>query len=250
MDKQPRRRWFQFRLRTLLVLTAIAAVALVGVLRERSRIAEQQRVLRPHVKAVANVIPNWRDDLWGYDHTHYAQYIEANLLTDDDLQYLLRLPALKELIVTNDPILTGPGLAYLQDVPSLRRLTLSETGVNDAGLEHLAGVTQLEYLRLTGGKFTGRGFAHLAGLSRLKRLDIEGRNITDDGLEPLGRLTQIYELALRVSGCTDAGLKHLHSLKQLRRLEIDGRDITDAGLEELRRALPTCKVERLSRLAQ
>lgn len=44
MDPTPRRRWFQFRLRTLLVLTTVVAVALGWFLRERRWIAEQQRV--------------------------------------------------------------------------------------------------------------------------------------------------------------------------------------------------------------
>lgn len=244
MDAAPSRRWFQFRLRTLLALTTITAVALGWFLRERRWIAEQQRVLRPHVWSVIHTEPDWRDRVWGYDSTHYARRINTFTITDDDLRYVQQLPRLRSLEIFNNPQFTGRGLEHLRNNPSLESLTLEYTGITDAGLEHLRNVTPLPSLQLYGDEFTGEGFAHFARLTQLKRLDVRGENITDEGLKHLGRLTQLGGLTVESKRCTDVGLKHLHGLTQLEWLSIDAPEISDAGIAELQRALPNCAVSR------
>jgi hypothetical protein len=53
----------------------------------------------------------------------------------------------------------------------LQKLDLYDTGITDAGLEHLKGLWQLQELGLSGTEVTDAGLEHLKGLRQLRRLD-------------------------------------------------------------------------------
>jgi len=54
-------------------------------------------------------------------------------------------------------------------VKQLKRLSLATSGMTDAGLDHLAGLTNLEELNVTGTKVTADGIARLqAALPKCK----------------------------------------------------------------------------------
>jgi hypothetical protein len=100
----------------------------------------------------------------------------------------------------------------------LQTLDLSDTGVTDAGLKHLAGLTALQELILwTAG-------------------------VTDAGLKELKGLKDLRVLALRGPQVTDAGLVHLKGLKKLERLTLSGTRVTDAGVKAIKEAIPGLKV--------
>src|SRR5262249_46388482 len=93
---------------------------------------------------------------------------------------------------------------------------LGGTKATDAGLKHLAGLRQLQMLRLGKTKVTDAGLKHLAGLRQLHGLDLTNTKVTDAGLKHLGRLKQLQTLDLNYTELTDTGLKELAGLKQLR----------------------------------
>ena len=64
-------------------------------------------------------------------------------------------------------------------------------GVTDAGLEHLRGMTKLEFLEVTDSPITGRGVSVLAKLKDLEALYLINTQIGDDGLESIGQLTRL-----------------------------------------------------------
>lgn len=97
-------------------------------------------------------------------------------------------------------------------------LYLHDSGITDAGLVHVKGLTQLKSLWLDGTAITDSGLAHLEGLKGLENLSLEQTRVTDAGLVHLERLT---------------GLKNL-SLKQTQ--------ATDRGVIKLKRALPDCSI--------
>jgi len=78
-------------------------------------------------------------------------------------------------------------------------LHLSETGITDAGL------------------------AHLAGLKRLRRLTLEKTNVTNDGLKHLAALEQLARLDVKYTQVTEGGLQHLKGAKRLRSVSPFGR---------------------------
>ncbi|MCS7272507.1 MAG: hypothetical protein NZ703_15595, partial [Gemmataceae bacterium] len=123
--------------------------------------------------------------------------------------------------LTDTPTLLDPKPLYHY------QLNLS-SGVSDAELvwlQELVGVEPLMFLNLEWcSKITDAGLAHLAQLTQLQQLDLEScSKITDAGLAHLAPLTQLQHLNLR--GCdniTDAGLAHLAKLTQLQQLNLTG----------------------------
>ena len=68
------------------------------------------------------------------------------------------------------------------------RVNFSNTKATDADLEHLKGLTQLEWLWLKGTRVTDAGLWCLKGLTQLQRLDLDGTLVTDNGMEYLEEL--------------------------------------------------------------
>jgi beta-lactamase regulating signal transducer with metallopeptidase domain/Leucine-rich repeat (LRR) protein len=104
----------------------------------------------------------------------------------------------------------------------------------DSDLKHLAGLPELQSLRLgTSREITDAGMTHLAGLTRLQRLDLSGTQVTDAGLEHLKALAELQDLRLKDTQVTDAGLAHLKGLTALQGVALEGTRVTDAGLAHL-----------------
>ena len=123
---------------------------------------------------------------------------------------------------------------------SVSRLT---NDVSDAGLAHLARLSQLQWLWLDRTKITDAGLVYLKGLTQLKVLYLNDTQITDAGLAHLAGLKQLEALILDFTQITDAGLGYLAGLTQLQRLELVGTKVTDEGVEKLQQALPNCKID-------
>lgn len=196
---KPKRRWFQFSLRTLLVVILLFGSGF-GWLGMKIKQAREQR------KAVE---------------------------------------AIRELggSVSNDPAsggMTSAAVAFLgkllgEDLSfSVNRVSLTSTPVTDAGLQHLHGLTQLEWLRLCTTQVSDAGLEHLRELTQLRILELQSTRVTDAGLVHLQGRTQLEHLYLGDTQVTDAGLEHLRELTQLKVLCLIGTQVTDAGLMNLR----------------
>lgn len=133
----------------------------------------------------------------------------------------------------------GSLLASLHD---LRFLSLAETRVGDAGLQHLLALSELEELHLDHSEITDAGLVMLASLPKLRILDLKGTRISDAGLAHISGLRQLKGLYLTRTAITDAGLLHLQSLNELDTLILWDTAISDAGLQHL---LPLRKLKEL-----
>ena len=112
----------------------------------------------------------------------------------------------------------------------LEMLNLWDTGITDAGLEHLKDLSYLQSLSLNDKQITDAGLMKLTVLRRLQKLDLAGTKVTDAGLETLTGLDQLRRLVLCGTKVTDAGMEWLERLPKLRTLYLDRTQITDAGL--------------------
>ena len=151
----------------------------------------------------------------------------------------------------------------LQQLPRVVSLYLFRADVFDAGLEQVKTFRDLRSFNTTSAslysKFTDDGIAHLAGLTQLESLGLSGaRRVTDASLSVVARLTNLQELYISDCPLTDDGLEQLAALEKLEKLELlncehfEGRglaflngrglrfldlhgcDTTDAGLSALR----------------
>jgi hypothetical protein len=79
-------------------------------------------------------------------------------------------------------------VACVPAVPVARRwqrLRLDLSGINDAGMSHLKGLTKLSGLSLSDTNVTDAGLAHLKELKNLSFLDVTGTRVTDAEIKEL-----------------------------------------------------------------
>lgn len=141
--------------------------------------------------------------------THSSNTLDKGIIRDDDvpLDELKGLADLQELYLSNSSAITdktlarlpslglsqlrlldiqltgisGDGLKYVKELPTLRTLWLSGTKI-DSGLGHLSGMQHLESLTLMQTDVSDAGLASLKDLPKLKSVDLVGTNVTDAGV--------------------------------------------------------------------
>jgi hypothetical protein len=200
-------RLLQFRLRTLLLLLAVLAIAFAWLgwaVREAeldSRRTQRQR-----------------------------QAVEAILAVGGIVEYSDRAPA---------------STSFWR--PAWIRRCVSDESLHDVVAVRFDGaqmmVEQRRYDQPTSEKFAA-ALARLGDLPALEHLELGIMlPMTDDDLSRISRLTHLRRLIIYGQQITDAGLEHLASLTGLERLSMDYTSVTDEGIERLRRALPACGIE-------
>ena len=225
---KPKFRWFQFSLRTLLLLMLVASIGLSWFAMKLQHVRRQREVVVAIEKAGGEVewyttsTPQWLIHLLGerFFCTHITVSFYGNQITDKALEHLKGLTLLRCLGLQRTQV-TANGLEHLKGLSRLQNLTLKDTQVTDAGLEHLKGMNQLQYLNLDWTQVTDAGLEHLKGLSQLRVLYLQGTQVTDTGLEHLKGLSQLEWL-----------------------LVAEGHRCTDDGVKKLEHALPNCNIGR------
>ncbi len=210
---KPKRRRFQFSLRSLLIFTVIVAVG-AGWLgrkieqkrREREAIAAIRKLggvvhydydgrdfLSPPPDSPQNAEPfgpAWLRSLLGdnfFSEVTSVRFVRDNL-TDDRLRDIEPLPQLRSLYLPDSQI-TDAGLTHLESLSQLETLVVESRGITDAGLEHLKGLAKLQRLILPmTPQITDDGLNHLKGLTRLEWLNVRGTGIT---LEAVARFKEL-----------------------------------------------------------
>ncbi len=154
-----KRRWFQFSLRTLLVLVAVVAVWLALTVHS----ARKQREAVAAIEALGGHVV--------YEH-----------------ERIRRFPGLVQGSPQEPP---GPGPEWLRELVgeeyfvTVVGVFLHETQITDSGLEHLKGLTSLQELQLDSTKVTDTGLEHLKSLKSLHYLHLDSTNVTDEGVKKL-----------------------------------------------------------------
>lgn len=134
----------------------------------------------------------------------------ANLIGDDDLEIISQLDQITSLNLDGSKCLTDKGLQYLARMPQLRELILGGQ-ITDHGLEALAHLRELRVFQMFWqGNITDQGIANLRFCDQLEEVDLlgcntgdgaiaalvgkpklrrfkTGRNVTDDGLALLNQ---------------------------------------------------------------
>jgi hypothetical protein len=218
-----RMRWYQYRLRSLFILTFVVATACswLAVAIQNQR---RQKVVADAIEKAGWIVRSERTWL-------------GRLLGDDSLVRVTDVD-----LCGNRGLTTDAELVHLESLNELQWLWLAETQVSDASLVHIRGLAHLQGVNLSNTMVTDVGLVHLRGLSQLKRLALDWDNVTDAGLVHLQWLRDLRDLQLCGTKITDVGLVHLYGLGELRSLDVRGTAVGDDGIHKLQQALPECQV--------
>ena len=192
MSAKPPVRWFQFRLRSLLIALTLLAIVPGGyIVHERGEAqrvkaaVEKMKEELQHVEVYAR--PNWLHSLLvpgaPGDVVGFAIH-HPRALDDSQLAPLAELHTLIWLDVDGVPV-TDDALVHLSRLKHLERLRLDETQITDAGLAHLTGLPKLHTLNLMHTKITDVGLIHLQQLSHLEELYLQKTQVTPAGTSQL-----------------------------------------------------------------
>lgn len=204
---KPKRRWFQFSLRTLLILVTVFAIACSWYAVEMQKAAKRRTAIK-EIKRLGG-------DVRYYDASN------PNTLGDQPKWHSL----LRKL--HGDEHLGNPVAVSLEG-----------TQITDAGLDRLEGFRSLERLSLHGTQITDAGLVHIQTLDNLDFLNLGNTDITDAGLAYVKDLKKLELLWLDETTITDAGLVNLQGLRSLTLLVLDNTQITEQGVERLKETLP------------
>jgi hypothetical protein len=234
--RKSRRRWFQYSLRSLMLVMLLASLGMSWFAVRMKRAQKQKHAVEEIRKLGGIVRYDYAVDTSGHWSPRAVPPGPGwlrNLLGEDFFTTVYG--------VIFSPFSIGDStLEYLEGLTQVRVLHLDVTHVSDAGLKHLRGLTQLQELGLNGTQVTDAGMEALSGLTRLQVLDLSHTQISDVGLGHLKALKQLKCLDLDGTRITDAGLQHLNGLAQLQTL-IPGALVTDEGVKKLQQALPNCE---------
>jgi hypothetical protein len=211
-EKWPKRRWYQYSLRSLLVFVVICAV-LCGWLGKNIEKKKKERELVEEIAKSGGVV------LYDYEKITGAQ--------PSGPAWLRRLL----------------GENFFNAVESVT-FGSKQTKVSEAELMSLEELTELQELRLSDTDVTDAGLIHLQGLTKLQILCLGGTRISDDGLERIGELSQLQTLDLQRTGVSDPGVPHLKRLTKLRYLDLTETNVTFDAEIALQKALPNCEIHR------
>jgi hypothetical protein len=190
MSAKPPVRWFQFRLRSLLIALTLLAVVPGGYVVHQRGVAQRQTAAVAKLKELGAEVyarPNWL-------HSFLVPGAPG-----DVVGLGLRQPYW----------LTREELAPLADLTDLVWLDLQHTNATDDALVPLSRLKNLERLRLDETAITDAGLVHLAGLPNLHTLNLSETQITDAGLAHLEHVESLGELYLQKTQVTPAGTAQL-----------------------------------------
>ena len=206
-----------FRLRTLLVLTAILGAALLPaaarISENRSALAAVRRLggawtnvpTPPHV---ARWIPvSIARELWPRRRDCACEVDvrdERRQFYDSDFRDARSLAHLQILRVPGRGI-TDAAVAEIASLREITELGLGDTVITDEGLRMIATMTSLEWLALSSPRISDAGLEHIATLPRLKSLFISAPQVTDRAAAILARAKTLTYLKLESPKFTTVG---------------------------------------------
>jgi hypothetical protein len=252
-DIDPRRSkfvWYQFNLRTLLLFFLFCA-CLCSWFAVKLQQAQQQRVtVEALIKLGARVFydyedmlhggefdgplpgPAWLRNQLGIDFFSRATGVRCqDTFKAKDLIRLKELPNLFCLDLCQTTF-SNKELESVNEIKSLKRIVLPASDDNKT-LAHISGLTNLEYLFLSGHYYTDEEMSPIAGMINLRDLSLANTFITDRGLVILKDMTKLNSIGLNQTQIDGSGLVHIAKLKRLEDLSLWSTQLTDQGLIHL-----------------
>lgn len=178
--------------------------------------------------------------------------LRGTKVTDATLQHLSAVTSLESLDIGFAQI-TDVGLDQITPLPNLKELMIGGNKLTDNGLQPLRQLARLTYLDLSGSQRTdsglwsvslsGPGLDAIATLKHLRWLRLNGTLVAARGLERLKDLAGLERLDLQ--GCKRVGddaAPVLASFRSLQLVDLTGTSFTEKGVATLRQAKPDCRI--------
>lgn len=254
------KRFFRFRIRTLLIVVTVFCVWLSFVV---YRADTQRRAVEIVFEAGGTVHFEHEAHSWPLPHTEFWSDITFDVNRDLPgprwLREQLGDDYFRKAVMFDLAEKKAGSVGNLTSFAKLRSLLWLDLGYNevtDDGLAALGRMTQLRVLCLDRNRITDEGLAHLTGLQQLESLDLSmNRNLDGSCLKCVAQLRSLMDLDLQIlpnldgdflaalaghstleelmigqTPLRDEHLRHLSTIPNLWRLNIDRTDVTDAGV--------------------
>ncbi len=162
-------------------------------------------------------------------------------ITDDDLAFLAELESLTSLDLSGHPI-TDAGLGHLAGMSSLDHLDLSGTEVTGDGIVQLRYL-DVESLHLSDTALDDRGLELMPTLDSLESLKLNRADIGDLSVDAIAGHPNLRHLEIDGTDFTAQGLAELLARNpSLQRIEARGTSISMDDLREVLTRFPDCEV--------
>ena len=220
-EAKPKRRWFRFSLRTLLVLMTVLCVwigiqvnsarrqreAVAAILKAGGTVAFDYQVVR-------QPLPTTPGSHWLSSDTKNSPPGPAWLRRQIGDDYF-RTVAFVYFHMPNRTI-DKTVLDQLVSLPQTEQFLIQNCDIRDTDLTALKQLHQLTTLQIVGvRRINGSILASLPNPGRLTNLALSETDVNDEAMEYVGKMTMLLDLFLRGTQVTDAGLEHLQNLTNL-----------------------------------
>jgi hypothetical protein len=128
----------------------------------------------------------------------------------------------------------------------LRDLGVKATPLDDAGLETMPLLPNLQYLWLANTKITGKSLAKIASCApNIGLLELDGTEVDDDGVEQLVNLQRLGQIRLERTKVTDRVFESLRKMRLGIVMLAGNPDISSAALQQFQADCPNASVNSL-----
>jgi len=151
-EPKPKRRWYQFSLRTLLVVVLVLSPFFAWVGWELEKTRREQAVVGT-IEAFGGWVEYHEPNL----PPRIAQYFRRTQKVDMQLPFSVT----RDGSLAFHPTIDDNSMTLFEGFTGLEELNLQWTDITDSGLEHLRGLTNLKKLDLSASRVTPEGVEEL-----------------------------------------------------------------------------------------
>jgi len=239
-NSRPKRRWFQFGLRTFLVIVVVVGCVGSWLGSHVNRARQEEEAVRrlQSVEDGRSFNMLFVDPFKAVDGRG-----EMAMFYKGGPQWLTRMFGADIFRAVKTLQVYGPGNSFSYQLDADGQLEIQRqynSGIKDNELASIAKLRYLDFLALEANGVSD--ITPLAELSRLETLNLSNAAITDDAAEVITALPKLRDLNISRTHVSDRMVDSLASCRKLDRLNIEITRITPAGVKRLQRALPNCEI--------